>query len=339
MIFIIVNFMEQMDSFMDSKVKIETIINYYIVYLPEILKIITPISILISCLFAIGRLSNNNEITIIKSGGMGLYRLLIPIAFVGLLLSAGQFVFNGWIVPKSNLEKERISKLYLNRAKSGGPINQLAFRDKTDKNVLINYYDPTAQRGYKVTIETYKDLTDPIPKLEKKIEAQIIVWNDTQKCWILKEVIVRDIISNVKVETNRFREMQIELNFNEKQIERISLRADEMTFTEMKEYIELLHRSGKDVKKMKVNYHSAQALPLANFIMILFAVSFASVKKKGGLAVQIAAAMVIAFVYLIFFEVFKPIGIALNFPPQLVGWFANLVFIVAGIVSIFKTRT
>jgi lipopolysaccharide export system permease protein len=328
-----------MGTFMDSKVKLMTIINYYIVYLPEILKILTPISILISCLFTIGRLSNNNEITIMKSGGMGLYRLLVPIGFVGILFSASQFLFNGWIVPRANLEKERISAVYLNRSKSGGPINQLAFRDNPNKNVLINYYDPTTQRGYGVTIETYKITNSSIPKLETKIEAQIIVWNKTKKSWILKDVICRDIISNTKIETTCFSEMQIKLNFDEKQIERITRKSNEMTFPEMKEYIELLRTGGKDMKKMEVDYHSAQALPLANFIVILFAVSFASVKKKGGLAVQIAAAMIIAFVYLIFFEVFKPIGMALSFPPQLVGWFANIIFIICGIVAIVKIKT
>jgi len=331
--------MERMDVFMDSKVKLQIIINYYIVYLPEILKILTPISILISCLFIIGKLSNNNEITIMKSGGMSLYRLLLPIAFLGLLFSAGQFIFNGWIVPKANFEKERISQVYLNRTKSGGPINQLAFRDTPNKNILINYYDPTTQRGYGITIETYNSNGSSLPKLESKIEAQTIIWNKTQRSWILKDIIYRTIISNTKIETTCYSELPIKLNFNEKQIEKISRKTDEMTFPEMKEYIQLLKQGGKDIKKMEVDYHSAQALPLANFIVIIFAVCFASVKKKGGLAVQIAAAMITAFVYLIFFEVFKPIGIALNFPPQLVGWFANILFIICGIVAIINTRT
>ena len=172
-----------------------------------------------------------------------------------------------------------------------------------------------------------------------KIEAQIIVWNKTKKKWILKDVICRNIISNTKIETTCFAELEIELNINEKQIERISRKAEEMTFPEMKEYIELLSRGGKNIKKIEVDYFAAQALPLANFIVVLFAVSFASVKKKGGLAVQIAAAMIIAFVYLIFFEVFKPLGMALNFPPQLVGWFANILFMICGIIAIIKTKT
>jgi len=92
-IFIVVNFMEQMGNFMDSKAEIKTIVKYYLVFLPEILKILTPVSILVSCLFAIGKMSNNNEIIAIKSAGMGLYRLLVPILFIGLLLSAGQYYY------------------------------------------------------------------------------------------------------------------------------------------------------------------------------------------------------------------------------------------------------
>ena len=94
-IFIVVNFMERMDVFLDSKISIKIIINYYIVYLPEILKILTPVAVLISCLFTIGRLSNNNEITALKTGGLGLNRLIFPVAVAGLLLSVGQYFFNG----------------------------------------------------------------------------------------------------------------------------------------------------------------------------------------------------------------------------------------------------
>jgi len=102
-------------------------------------------------------------------------------------------------------------------------------------------------------------------------------------------------------------------------MERLNKRANEMTFTELNEYIVILQNGGKDIRKLAVDYYSAQALPLANFIVVLFAVSFASVKRRGGMAIQITAAMVIAFLYLLFFEIIKPIGIALTLPPQFVG--------------------
>ncbi|MCL2039555.1 MAG: LptF/LptG family permease [Bacteroidetes bacterium] len=339
LIFIIINFTDRSHIFMDSKVKLIITVKYYLVYLPEILKILTPVSILISCLFVIGRLSNNNEIIIMKSGGMSLSRLLFPVAILGILFSILQFLFNGWVVPKANLEKENISRIELNRAKSGNPISQLTFRDSPNKNVLINYYDPMSQKGYGLILEIYNENSLPLPKLETKIEAQTIIWNKTQKEWILEDVIYRSIVSNSEITTIRYDSLPVELNINVNQMEKLSRKIDEMTFNELKEYIELLKNGGKDIKRLEVDYYSEQALPLANFIVVLFAVGFASVKKKNGLATQIAAAMIITFTYLIFFKMFNPIGIELNMPPQLIGWSANILFIIVGTITIFKTRT
>ena len=417
-IFIVVNFMEQMGNFMDSKAEIKTIVKYYLVFLPEILKILTPVSILVSCLFAIGKMSNNNEIIAIKSAGMGLYRLLVPILFIGLLLSAGQYYFNGWIVPSANEEKERISQVYLNKNKSRTSISNLAFRDTPNKNVLINFYDATSKTAHNISIETFSEISfsddnssagvanstviasetkqsiynstkiatptarndskenvcnnnekNPRNKSEKKhealsqkansasnkqaiackqalpvkllsrIEAKTMTWDEEREQWILRNAITRDIIGDEKVNAKRFARLPTDLKITPRQLEKINKKTNEMTFDELEEYISLLSAGGKDVRKMEIEYHAAQALPLANFIIILFAVSFASVKKRGGLAVQIAAAMVIAFSYLVFFEISKPIGLAMNLSPIIVGWSANIIFLICGIISIFNTRT
>ena len=105
-------------------------------------------------------------------------------------------------------------------------------------------------------------------------------------------------------------------------------KTDQLTFTEMQDYITLLKTGGKDIRQMEIDYRSEQALPLANFIVILFAMPFASLKKRGGLAVQIAAAMVIAFYYLICFQLSKPIGLSIDISPFLVGWSSNILFFI-----------
>jgi len=391
-IFIVVNFTEQIGNFMDANVEIKTIVRYYLVYLPEILKILTPVSILISCLWAVGRLSNSNEITAMKSGGMGLYRILVPISLIGLLLSGGQYYFNGWIVPNANEEKERISQVYLNKNRANNSITNLAFRDTPQRNVLINFYDAISKTAHNVAIENFADndftvetvnenstviasetkqtiankeiatpstrndkIKNPTvnknnkPTIVERIEARTMVWDDENKQWVLQNVITRNVLnsrnnsnnknSNEKIDANRFAELPIALKITPRQLEKINKKTNEMTFDELKEYILLLSAGGKDVRKMEIEFHAAQALPLANFIVILFAVSFASVKKRGGLAVQIAAAMVIAFSYLIFFEISKPIGLAMNLSPIIVGWSANIIFFICGIISIFNTRT
>lgn len=336
-IFIVVNLMETMDKFIDAKVSLDIITRYYLVYLPEILKILTPVSVLLACLLTVGKLSNNNEITAMKTGGLSLYRLIFPIFVLGVVLSLGQYYFNGWIVPAANEEKSRISEVHLKRGSGDGYISNLAFRDSPTRNILMQYYDAEMKIAYKIAIEDYD--TNMATRLLSRLEAQQMYWNDTLKKWILKDGIVTKIDKNGHVRPERFDKLPINIRINQKQLAKINKKTKELTFDEMSDYIRLLRTGGKDVRKLEIEYRSEQALPLANFIVVFFAVTFASVKKRGGLAIQIAAAMVISFAYLICFQLAKPIGLVVNVSPIIIGWSSNILFFCAGVISLIKTRT
>lgn len=336
-IFIIVNSMDQMDKFMDNNVGISIIVLYYLNFLPDILRILVPISLLISVLLVIGKLSNNNEITALKSGGGSLYRMIFPFIILGILLSLGQYYFNGWIVPRSNAEKERISQVYLKKGGINSILN-LYFRDNAFCNVGMRYYDPVTDIGHNVSIDYFDSAYTDKSVLICRIEAKNIKWNDSLKEWMLHNLVKRNFIDSSHISTFLLDSERVILNINNKQIARINKKPDEMNFTEMADYISILSNGGKDVRQMQNEYYSSQALPLANLIVILFGVPFASVKRRGGMAVQIAAAMVIVAFYLIFFMIIKPLGLALNLPPILVGWLANILFLFAGVITIIKTQ-
>lgn len=344
-IFILVNLMETMDKFIDGKVSLDIIVKYYLVYLPEILKILTPVSILIACLLTIGRLSNNNEITAMKSGGMSLYKIIFPVSIFGLILSCGQYYFNGWIVPSSNEEKASIAQEYLHKYSDDGYIVNLAFRASPSRNVLMQYYDANNKTAQRIAIEDYEYVSHDneevktIPKLCSRLEARQLIWNDTIESWQAESGFIKKIDGLDKVSVERFSSLPVEINISPRQLARMNKKSDQLTFDEMKDYIQLLKAGGKDIRKLEIDYRSEQALPLANFIVILFAVSFASVKKRGGLAVQIAAAMIIAFSYLLCFQLAKPIGLAVDVSAVLVGWSANILFFIAGIFTLMKTKT
>lgn len=335
-IFVIVNILESLDDFLDQKATLKIIVNYYIYYLPEILKILTPVSVLLASLFSIGRMSTLNEITAMKSGSMSLYQLMTPLIILTMLLSFGQLYFNGWVVPKAEHFKFQIEQKYLLKSGSGGPVVNLYFRDNPLKNVLIQYYDGTLKQGNGVAIEDFSSETTP--RLVKRIDAQKINWDSTKSMWKLEHCIIRDYAPN-SVQTIQLLDMYVHLDISNDEISELKRSTDEMTFPEYKSYLELMQRGGKDIREKLTDYYGDYAFPFANFIIILFSVPFASIKKKGGLAIQISAAMIVTFFYLLFTEISKTIGYASNINPVIVGWSANIIFLVVGIITIFKTRT
>ena len=335
-IFIIVNLLERLDDFLDQNAGFMVIAKYYIYYLPAILQILTPVATLLSTLFTIGRMSTINEITAMKSGGMSLYRIMLPVIFIAILLSFGQLYFNGWVVPVANKNKNEIEKKYLNVSSTGAPIYNLYFRDKPTTNVMMQYYDANSKTGSRVSIEEFSE--EMKPRLVKRAEAGQIFWDTAKSVWIMKDAIIREYFAN-KVGIQRVGEYEVKLMISHDQISKLQQSPDEMTFTESRDYIEILKTGGKDVRMQLIDYHGKWAFPFANLIVILFGVPFASVRRKGGIAIQIGAAMVVSFTYMIFTKVSQTISFAYGFDPVFSGWVANIIFFIVGIITILRTKT
>lgn len=335
-IFLVVNLLESLDDFIDKKASLEIVYKYYLYFMPEIIKLLTPVATLLATLFTVGKLSTMNEITAMKSGGFSLYRLMLPLVIFSITLSFCQLYFSAWIVPKANEKKFQIENQYLHRNVTGGPIHNLYIRDNPNRNLIMQYYDADTKTGFTVAIEEYSSESNP--RLVKRIEAKTITWDSTLSKWNLFSGLVRNY-SGTEIITQSFDSLFVEINITHSQIQNLKRLPDEMTFPERWEYIQILSQGGKDVRQKLIEYHGNYAFPFANFIVILFGVPFASIRKRGGIAIQIGAAMIISFFYLVFSKVSQTIGYAADLNPILSGWLANLVFLFLGIIVLFKTKS
>lgn len=63
-----------------------------------------PLAVLLSSVMTLGNLSENNELTALKSAGLSLFQILKPLTFVIVLISLGAFYFSNYIIPVANLK-------------------------------------------------------------------------------------------------------------------------------------------------------------------------------------------------------------------------------------------
>ncbi len=66
------------------------------------LALAVPMATLVAVLMAYGRFSADNEITILKSSGISIYRIMLPSLYLGVLLTIGMIYFNDRILPETN---------------------------------------------------------------------------------------------------------------------------------------------------------------------------------------------------------------------------------------------
>lgn len=335
-IFLVVNLLENLDDFMDSSTPASVIFRYYLHFFPEIIKLLTPVGMLLASLFTVGKLANNNEITAMKSGGMSVYRIMIPLLALSILTSVWQLYFNGWVVPVSNQKKAAIERQYLDRGKQVSSLYNLNFRDTPTRNALLQYYDDITKTGNNIAIEEYS--SELSPRITRRFDAPSFRWDSLGNKWMLYNV-TQHVFHGDTILTTALDSVSAPLQTTPEEIIQLQRTTEELTFDELREYIELSQRGGKDVRKELVDYFGQYAFPFANFIVVLFGVPFSSSKRKSGLAVEIGAAIFISFLYLAFTKIGQTIGIAANMDPIVSAWLANGIFFIAGVVNLFRIKS
>ena len=61
-----------------------------------------PMGVLFASLIAFGNLSANHEITVIKSSGGSLIRMMLPLLVIAAFLGYGLYLYNNYVVPETN---------------------------------------------------------------------------------------------------------------------------------------------------------------------------------------------------------------------------------------------
>lgn len=73
----------------------------FLLFLPTVLTLTIPMSMLLACLLTFGRLSEDNEITALRASGLSFGQMLWPPLVIALLLSAAMAPFNAVLAPRA----------------------------------------------------------------------------------------------------------------------------------------------------------------------------------------------------------------------------------------------
>ncbi len=326
--------MEHLSNFLDHGVGLLLIARYYLVFTPEILTLITPVAVLLGCLFTTGRMSNQNEIIIVRSSGINIYRLLVPFLLVSTIICAIMIYFNEWIVPMANHEKFRIEKVYLEEHREGWWKSNIFMLDGRDRIVSIGYYDDVSNTAMKVSVQDFADTN--LTYLVKRYDAQRMTYNSKEHAWVLKHVIERTF-DGAKQTFNTYPSLLLkEITFKPSDLEQKELNPKDMNYDQLKRFIELQKRSGNDVARYEVDYYSKVSFPFATIIVVLFGVPLSARKKRSGLALEFGVSILIAFVYLLVIKISQVLGYDGIVNPLLTAWLANIAFFLAALYNTAK---
>jgi lipopolysaccharide export system permease protein len=328
-IFIVIDAMEKLDDFIDKQAGWPIVVQYYVYFIPEIIKLISPVAMLLASLFVTARMSTQNELAAMKSGGISLYRIMVPYVSVALTVSIASVYFNGWIVPKANKHKFTIERVYLRKDVINVSGANIFVQDSPTRIIAMGYFDDTRDFASRISIQDFDPLDHTI--MVERIDAVSMSWDSTARLWILANGVKRTFEGPVETYSTFDSRSAGLLHFTPEDLRKKAEKPDEMDYYSLQEFIESQERAGQDVARWQVDHYSKISFPFASVIVVLFGVPFASVRRRGGVGVQLGISLLISFIYLIFMKVSQVFGYNGDILPPLTAWLANIIFLVGAV--------
>lgn len=338
LIFILVDLFENLDKFIDNKLSFSRVAYYYMYFIPEIIRLVSPISMLLSTLFTAGRMINFNEIIAVKNAGISLLRFMFPFIMIGSIITGISFYFNNWVVPEANKNKFFFERNFLGKNKNTVGFGNLYFQDSPNQLVIISEFREVELSANKVSILKYNK--DTLTSLIERVDADRMKWVDGK--WFFYNAIERDFSGGME-KMKKYDSVYADdvasinkINIEPQQITKKQWKPDEMNYTELKEFLGSQIKGGQKSDRLKVDFYSKVSFPFSNLIVIIFGISISTgSKRRKGLALQFGISILVSFVYLGFVKISQSFGYNGDLNPVFTAWLANIIFAGIGFVNLF----
>jgi lipopolysaccharide export system permease protein len=335
LIFVVIDAMENLDDFIDQDVPAMIVLQYYLVFIPEIIKLMTPVSVLFGALYTAGKLTSLSELTAIRASGVSLFRFMLPFIVTAFFISILAVYFGGYVVPMANKTKIYIGQVYLKKGLEYTGSN-IYFQDTNTRVVSISFFDSNSNRANKISIQDFdqNDLT----RMTSRIDAQKLEYDSLNGSWIAYSGVKRKFSEEGET-AEYFTNLKLTgLQFKPGDLVKKQRKQEEMNLDELSDLIESQKRAGNDPTIVKIEYHSRIAFAVTGLIIVLFGLPIAVKKKKSGIAAQIGINLLITFAYLVLLQVSRAFGKNGALDPILSAWFANFIILIGTAITLPKMR-
>ena len=301
---------KELDDFGRGNYKLSVLLGYVALTLPTHAYVLLPAAGLIGTLFALARMSEHSEITVMRSSGLSLAQLAMHVGLAGLVLAVAALVLGEFVTPHT---EERAKGMRLT-AKSAIVAREFrsGFWVKDDKS-FVNIQDVTPDTTL-LNLRIYEfdaafRLTS-ISRAEKGTYAGPNRWQLSnveltrfegeravlqrlpQSTWT--SVLTPDILSVLKIVPER------------------------MSALNLRAYIEHLRENRQNATRYEIAFWSKFFSPLAAVVMMILAIPFAlQSSRAGGVGAKIVMGILIGLAFHFGNRLFSHMGLLNDWSPLL----------------------
>ncbi|MFN8672520.1 MAG: LptF/LptG family permease [Candidatus Sericytochromatia bacterium] len=291
--------------------------------LPEMIFYSIPMSVLLASIISIGRLYKDNEITIIQNSGRSIKRLFVLIFLFICFISIGSIFFNNFIVSKAN--NNFAKNIFYAQYKNNLPIskNHIIYKE-IENNYLKRLFYAKKFDGktmYRPIVEEFNNDNELI----NLIIAEKADFNLSQ--WDFYNGTIYNVSEKKYNSVLNFEKYNFPFLLELKEIASEMKEPKEMSFFELKNYIEKLKKSGQKTGFMETQLYQKITIPLMSIIFFLLSIPISLSKKNKNSGFAFTMSLLFIFSYYLLMFLFTAIGSLDILSPIICAFMPNIIFL------------
>jgi len=323
------------------QVSAQTIIRYYIMYLPVIFVQVAPFCCLLATLYTFARLNRDNEIIAMRASGLNILGIAKTIVVFGFIISMVVFWVSDRFLPQALVLNQKLKYQMDSKPKKGQEkekeketISNLSMYGLRNRLFFVNKFSPSTSTMEGIIVLEQ----DGHQNITRKIVSNKGVYSED--CWIFYQTITYDFDINGQVKNEpRYSDEEI-MEISETPEEFLTQRQspETMTIAQLNDYIWKLSKSGaiNVVRRLKVDLYQRYTAPLLSLIIILLGIPFSLKMRKRATGISsLGISIMLAFLYYVFNAVSIALGKGEVLPPFLAASLSHLVALSFSLYMIF----
>ena len=329
---IIIDFSEKVNKLIENKVPILPIIIYYYDFTIYFANLLFPIFLFLSIIWFTSKMANNTEIIAILSSGISFTRFLRPYFIGATLVCILSFFLGISLLPKSSEGFQNFRYTYL----VGNGREQM--RDETDvyrqisadEFIYVSNFNPASKMAFNFSLEKFKG-----EKLVYKITANRLKFNPSNNTYTMFGYVKRTL-GDLNDVIERADQKEAKFSFDLEDLTPTIYVAETLPLGELQRFIEREKKRGNsNVNAYYVVLYKKFSTPVSAFILTIIAVAVSSMKRRGGMGVNLSIGILLAFSFIFLDKIFGVLGDKSSISPLLAVWVPNLSF---GALAVYLIR-
>jgi len=330
---ITVNLAEKIDKILENEVPFIEVAFYYLDFTIYFANLLFPLFLFLSVIWFTSKLANNTEIIAFLSSGVSFYRFLRPYLIGATIVCGFALVLSMYLAPKASKGFNEFKYEYLKKGAQTQETNDVYRQINDDEYIYASHFQPRTKTARNFTLEHFDG-----NELKFKISASRLKYNEEDSTYTLS-VFDKRIIGENEDEIIHKTSVDTILPFDFDELTPENYIAETLNYTELNEFIEKERRRGSgNINRYLVVAYKRWSIPVSAFILTIIAVAVSSIKRRGGMGVNLALGITLAFVFIFFDKVFGTMAEQSTFPPLVAVWFPNISFGILAIYLLFKAK-